>query len=86
MRRWLVLGFATFFIGCGNVKQDNRALIPLTRLPAPVRSTAYFKVVGVRYHSAWVTPEGIYQLRGKDVEGITRDVELSSDGTLIRVR
>jgi hypothetical protein len=88
MARWLVVVAGLFLAsGCADqTKSDTRVLIPLTRLPAPVRSAAYFKVVGVRYHTAWVSNDGLYSLRGKDQEGKTTDIDFAADGTILRVR
>lgn len=87
MRRWVFILAGLFMAGCGpQTKTDQRAMIPLTRLPQPVRSAAYFKVPGVRYHTAWILGDGNYQVRGKDAEGKTTDIDFAADGTILRIR
>jgi hypothetical protein len=79
------MGF--FLVGCApQTKTDQRAMIPLTRLPQQVRASAYFKVPGVRYHTAWVLSDGNYQVRGRDADGRTTDIDFAADGTILRIR
>lgn len=86
MSRWAFLVTLGLIAGCGTgPKPENRMLIPLTRVPAPVRSAAYFKVPGIRYHSAYVTSDGKYQLCGRDAEGKVTDVDFLADGTILRI-
>lgn len=87
MARIAFLVSLMFFVGCGTgPKPETRMLIPLTRVPAPVRSAAYFKVQGVRYHSAWVTNDGQYQLSGRDADGKVTNIDFAADGTILRIR
>lgn len=87
MRRLIALFLATCVIGCGTPRTPKSdSMIPLTRLPGPVKSSAYYKVIGVRYHTAWIKNDGTYQLRGKDQAGKSYDVTLMPDGTILSIQ
>jgi len=85
MRPALFLLILGLFVGCGAAKVDSRVLIPLTQLPKSVRIAAYNSVAGIRFHAAWQTNDGKYQLRGKDPAGNSIDVFLSPDGTVLSI-
>jgi hypothetical protein len=55
-------------------------MIPVTQVPKAVRSAAHFQNPGIRFHTAWVMPNGSYRLRGLDPQGATVDLVYSADG------
>ena len=84
MRRWMVLGV---MLATGCLEQNKPAakpLVPLTRVPAIVQQQARARLPGVRYHTAWKLPNGGYQMRGNDPKGVSHDVELTADGSVLK--
>jgi hypothetical protein len=83
MRRWVLLGLL-LTTGClEQNKPSSKPMLPLTRVPAIVRRQAMARLPGVRYHTAWQLPNGGYQLRGNDPKGVSHDVELTADGSVL---
>ena len=83
MRRWAIIGLL-LTTGClEQNKPTTRPMIPLTRVPAIVQYQARARLPGVRYHTAWKLPNGGFQMRGNDAKGISHDVELTSDGSIL---
>jgi hypothetical protein len=85
MRRWMIIGL---LLTTGCLEQNKPAakpLVPITRVPAVVRRQAMVQLPGVKYHTAWMLPNGGYQLRGNDTKGTAHDIELTADGSVIKV-
>ena len=46
------------------------------------------KLPGVKFDTAWTEKEGdktVYEVRGKSANGKTRDIKISSEGTVLEV-
>ncbi len=83
MRHWAIIGLL-LITGClEQNKPASKPMIPLTRVPAVVRRQAMAQLPTVRYHTAWQLPHGGYQLRGRDPKGVSHDVELTVDGSIL---
>jgi hypothetical protein len=77
--------FATFaaivlllLIGCGG--KEERPYIPLDQVPEAVMKVAKEKLPDVKFDTAWKTPKGNYEIRGKGKNGKTRDVQVTPEG------
>ena len=83
MRHWAIIGLL-LTTGClEQNKPTSKPMIPLTRVPAIVRRQAMARLPTVRYHTAWKLSHGGYQLRGNDPKGVSHDVELTEDGSIL---
>ena len=74
--------------GCGKKTPDPVELVPLERVPDPVMKAAREKLPDVRFETAWKAREEgqeVYEVRGKTAKGKIFEVEVTPDGTVVKV-
>ena len=82
MRRLCVV--CLLLVGCGGSNNSPLPMVAMTDVPSAVKRAATGRRPDIRFHTAFRTPEGGYQLRGKDSRGKTIAVDLTSDGTVLQ--
>jgi hypothetical protein len=91
--RWFgLVGMLALMIigGCGKHPAAPAApeLVPLDQVPETVMKAAREKLPDVRFESAWKAREEgqeVYEVRGKTGNGKTFEVEVTPDGTVVKV-
>ncbi|HEY2837864.1 MAG TPA: hypothetical protein VGJ26_01860 [Pirellulales bacterium] len=86
--RCFFYGVLLLVAGCGKpVKQDQP--VALDKVPEPVMKAALTaikeKFPDVKFHSATLRPNGVYEITGKSKTGKVHDVELSASGEVLEV-
>ena len=85
-RLLLVLCFSGF-VGCGEGLEKTE-MVPIDKVPEVVLKVAKEKLPNVKFDTAWTEKDGaktVYEVRGKSADGKTRDIKVSSDGTVLEV-
>jgi hypothetical protein len=73
-----------FVVGCGE-KTPKGENVELDKVPEPVMKVAKEKLPDVKFEQAWKTPDGNYEVRGKNKNGKVRDIQVKPDGTVVEV-
>ena len=84
MRSVVMMLALVFVIGCGE-KTPKGENVELDKVPEPVMKAAKEKLPDVKFDQAWKTPNGNYEVRGKEKSGKVRDVQAKPDGTIVEV-
>lgn len=84
MRKVVVTLVLLFVSGCGE-KTPSGENVPLEKVPEPVMKMAKEKLPGVKFEQAWKTPNGNYEVRGKNNNGKVRDIQVKPDGEVVEV-
>src|SRR5690348_16612006 len=76
--------------GCGKrpAPPSTPPLIPLDQVPESVMKAAREKLPDVRFETAWKAREDgqeVYEVRGKAANGKLFEVEVTPDGTVVKV-
>lgn len=86
MRYSLCLLLLCILAGCGKSDAPKmKALIPTEQVPAVVMKAAQTKERGVKFNKVIKTPDGIYEVQGKNQAGKIIEVEVSEAGEVIKV-
>ena len=73
-------------LGCGGCSDKPKGEnVTLDQVPELVMKGAKEKLPGVKFEQAWKTPNGNYEVRGKEKSGKVRDVQAKPDGTIVEV-
>ena len=88
MPRAVVLSLAllTTFVGCEVFEKTE--MVELDKVPEPVMEAAKKKLPDVKFETSWTEKSGdkvVYEVRGKDKAGKTRDVKVSPTGEILEV-
>lgn len=59
--------------------------MPLDQVPEPVMKTAKKEPLDVEFEQAWKTPDGNFEVRGKEKSGKVRDVRVKPTGETVEV-
>ena len=73
-----------FVVGCGE-KTPKGENVELDKVPEAVMKVAKEKLPDVKFEQAWKTPNGNYEVRGKNKAGKTRDIQVKPDGTVVEI-
>ena len=84
MRSAVVMLALLFVVGCGE-KTPTGENVPLDKVPEPVMTVAKEKLPDVKFEQAWKTPNGNYEVRGKEKNGKVRDIQVKPDGEVVEV-
>lgn len=89
MRKYLILTPVLLLLvaGCGEVFEKTE-MLPIDNVPEPVMKVAKEKLPGVKFDTAWTEKEGdktVYEVRGKSSDGKTRDIKVTTEGTVLEV-
>jgi hypothetical protein len=71
-------------IGCQE-EQKGGENVPLDQVPVPVMETAKKELPDIQFNQAWKTPNGNYEVRGKNKNGKTRDVQVKPTGEVVEI-
>ncbi len=72
--------------GCGGCSDKPKGEnVALDQVPEPVMKVAKEKLPGVKFEQAWKTPNGNYEVRGKEKGGKVRDIQVKPNGTVVEV-
>ena len=84
MRRFLAALLLVVAFGCQPEKKggDN---VPLDQVPDPVMKTAKKELPNVEFEQAWKTPDGNFEVRGKEKSGKVRDVQVKPTGETVEI-
>ena len=84
MRYLVMMMTLLFVVGCGEStpKGEN---VPLDKVPDNVMKVAKEKLPDVKFEQAWKTPNGNYEVRGKEKNGKVRDIQVKPDGEVVEV-
>ena len=80
----LILLFCVGCGGCGDGKAKGEN-VALEQVPEPVMKVAKEKLPGVKFEQAWKTPNGNFEVRGKEKSGKVRDIQVKPDGTVVEI-
>ena len=84
MRRLLLL--TILICGCAQkVAEGRKEAVPLDQVPAPVMKAAQERLPEVKFDSAFKTPEGLYEIRGKTKTGKIQEAEVNAAGEVVLV-
>ena len=84
MRRILTALLLMVAVGCqGEPKGEEN--VPLEQVPDPVMKTAKKELPDIEFSQAWKTPNGNYEVRGKNKNGKTRDIQVKPTGEIVEV-
>jgi hypothetical protein len=76
----VVLLLATvLLVGC----RDKAETVPLDKVPDNVMQVAKKELPDVTFDQAWKTRSGNYEVRGKEKNGKTRDIQITPDGKVV---
>lgn len=80
---WLL---ATLLLsGCGKSERPRPQALTLEQVPAPLLAKARETLPGVKFDRAWKTPDGLYEITGKERNGRKREVELNEPGEVVEI-
>ena len=79
-----VLVATCFVVGCGE-KTPKGENVELDKVPELVMKVAKEKLPDVKFEQAWKTPNGNYEVRGKNKNGKVRDIQVKPDGEVVEV-
>lgn len=83
MRRLCII--CLVLVGCGQPRANSALpMVAMTDVPVVVKQAASGRRPDIRFHTAFLRPEGGYQLRGKDGRGKTIAIDITSDGTVVQ--
>ena len=72
--------------GCGKAEAvKTKTLVPIEQVPAVVLDAARKKEPEVTFNKVIKTPEGIYEVQGKNKSGKVVEVETSEKGEVLKV-
>jgi hypothetical protein len=80
--------FLAILILCGCNQQNaarTKTIVPTEQVPASVMKAAQTKEPQVKFTKAIKTPDGIYEVQGKNSIGKIIEVEVSEDGKVLKV-
>lgn len=84
MRRLLVA--LVLAAGCTPVQNANvLPMVAITEVPMVARNAAAAQRPDVRFHTAFKSPDGNFQLRGKDRRGRTIACDVTPAGNVLRL-
>jgi hypothetical protein len=88
VRRLPLLAFCLLFgFGCGETLPPDQ-VVPIDQVPAPILEAAKKQLPGYKFEVAYkikVGDKDAYEIRGKNQQGKTREVEIGTDGTVLEV-
>ncbi len=85
MRRFLVALLLVVALGCQPEQKKGGDNVPLDQVPDPVMKTAKKELPDVEFEQAWKTPDGNYEVRGKQKNGKIRDVQVKPTGETVEI-
>jgi hypothetical protein len=77
-----------FALGCGSKPPESDELVPLEQVPANVMEAARRALPGFKFDTAYkmkVDGKDAFEVRGKDIRGKVREVEVSTTGDVLAV-
>jgi hypothetical protein len=86
MRRLLCLLLLCILAGCGKSEAPKtKTVVPTEQVPAVVMKAAQTKEPAVKFNKVIKTPDGIYEVQGKNQAGKIIEVEVSEAGEVLKV-
>lgn len=87
MRRVLIsIAICGFMAGCGKpATTKTKAVIPTDQAPKVVMDAAAKREPDVKFNKVIKTPEGIYEVQGKNKSGKVIEVEVNEAGEVVKV-
>ena len=84
--RTLVILSIMLIAGCSrNSSTKTRSVIPTEQVPTVVMKAAQAKEPQVKFNKVIKTPDGIYEVQGKNGSGKIIEVEVSEAGKVLKV-
>ncbi len=84
-----ILGFGVLFQpGCGESRPAADQVVPIDQIPANLMAIARKELPGITFDSATkmkVDGQDAFEIRGKNKQGKTREVELSTTGEVLAI-
>lgn len=75
-------------VGCGKPVKNDKP-IAMDQVPEPIMKAAEAaikeKFPDVKFHTATLRPNGVYEITGKSKTGKTHDVEITAEGKVVEV-
>jgi hypothetical protein len=83
LARAVLLLLAVAFAGCGGPKVVPNAPVDASEVPAAVIKAAQQRFPGTKVSSAWMTPDGHFELSCKTKQGKLHELVVSPSGAVL---